>query len=60
MITREHDTIRELSTSELDQISGGVCQCGSDGGCVTQGSDGVLYTCGGLALFGGTPLPLQR
>ena len=51
---------RQLSESELDQVAGGVCQCGSDGACVSQGSDGVLYTCSGMPLFGGTPQPLQR
>ena len=51
------DTIRELSAIELDQISGGGCQCGSDGACVSQGSDGVFYTCGGMPLFGGFAFP---
>ncbi len=54
-------TEHELDSTELDQVCGGVCTCGSDGGCVTQGTDGVLYNCGGGALYGGASFsPLQN
>jgi hypothetical protein len=53
-MTIERKTIRELELTELDQVSGGQCQCGSDGSCVTKGADGVKYTCGGMPLYGGS------
>ena len=56
-MTNDQSAMRELTSEELAEVSGGVCQCGSGAKCVTTAPNGVQYTCGGMPLYGGTPVP---
>jgi len=53
----DQSAMRELTSEELAEVSGGVCQCGSNGACVTTQPNGSKVTCSGMPLYGGSTVP---